>query len=160
MTLRCDCLGLALALVVSASLHGSAWADTFADGLRAYDAGDYAVTARIWGALAEEGDPMAQLGLAGLYRQGLGVPRDLAEAARLYRAAAERGNTDAQFNLGRLYAEGVGVPRDLVEAYVWFGLAAAQGRRGAEERRHELAAELTPEQLAEAERRIAAFRPR
>ena len=158
MTLRCDCLGLALALVVSASLHGSAWADTVADGLRAYDAGDYAAAARIWGALAEEGDPMAQLGLAGLYRQGP-VPRDLAEAARLYRAAAEQGNDDAQFNLGRLYAEGVGVPRDLVEAYVWFGLAVAQGRRGAEERRHEVAAELTPEQLAEAERRIAAFHP-
>jgi TPR repeat protein len=117
-------LGLALALVVSASLHGSAWADTVADGLRAYDAGDYAVAARIWGALAEEGNAMAQLGLAGLYRQGIGVPRDL------------------------------------VEAYVWFDLAAAQGRRGAQERRHELAAELTSEQLAEAERRITAFRPR
>jgi uncharacterized protein len=160
MTLRYKCLGLALALVVSVSLYGSAWADTVANGLRAYDAGDYAAAARIWGALAEDGDPMAQLGLAGLYRQGLDVPRDLAEAARLYRAAAEQGIEDAQFNLGRLYAEGVGVPRDLVKAYLWFGLAAAHGRRGAEEWRHEVAAELTPEQLAEAERRIAAFHPR
>jgi len=133
-------------------------AQSFIDGLAAYDAGRYAETARIWGELAEEGDVMAQLGLAGLYRQGLGVPRDLAEAARLYRQAARQGNDDAQINLARLYAEGAGVPHDPVRAYKWFGLAAAKGRDWAKARQDELAEQMTPEQIAKAERLIEQFR--
>jgi len=147
------------AFVLLVGTAAPAWAQSFIDGLAAYDAGRYAETARIWGELAEEGDAMAQLGLAGLYRQGLGVPRDLAEAARLYRQAALQGNDDAQINLARLYAEGAGVPRDPVRAYKWFGLAAAKGRDWAKARRDELAETMTPEQIAEAERLIEQFHP-
>ena len=129
----------------------------FADGLAAYDAGDYAETVRIWRPLAERGDPVAQVALAGLHRSGEGVPRDLGAAARLYRAAAEQGNADAQLNLAQLYLAGTGVPRDRVEAYKWLALAAAQGRGWAERRRAELAGELTMDELAEAERRQRAF---
>lgn len=129
----------------------------FADGLAAYDAGDYAETVRIWRPLAERGDPVAQVALAGLHRSGEGVPRDLGAAARLYRAAAEQGNADAQLNLAQLYLAGTGVPRDRVEAYKWLTLAAAQGRGWAERRRAELAGELTMDELAEAERRRRAF---
>lgn len=124
--------------------------ENFVDGLAAYDAGDVAETVRIWKALADGGDPNAQVGLAGLYRAGTGVPRDPVEAARLYRLAAERGDSNGQLNLGRLYLEGVGVDQDPAAAYVWLTLAGRQGRRWAEEQR--LAIEPT---LSDAERTAA-----
>jgi len=150
-------LGLVLALVGAAP---AAAEETYVDGLRAYDGGDYATTVRIWRELAEEGDPMAQLGLAGLYRQGSGVPRDLGEAARLYRAAALQGNSDAQINLARLYLEGAGVGRDPVKAHAWLTLAAEQDRGWAKRRLQELESELSEAELARAEREAAALRER
>jgi hypothetical protein len=46
----------------------------------------------------------------------------------------------------------------LVSAYVWLSLAAEQGRRWSARRRDEVAAQLTPEQRAEAEARIGVWR--
>lgn len=138
----------------------SAQESDFFEGLAAYDAGNYAETVRLWSALAEQGDPLAQTALAGLYRSGEGVPKDPGEAARLYRLAAEQGNDDAQLNLGRLYADGIGVPRDPVEAYVWLSLAAEQGRRWAKQRRDRIGNELRPAQMAEAEQLLEERRPR
>lgn len=143
-------LGLVMATPAAAQSYG--------DGLAAYDAGNYAETARIWGALAEEGNVMAQLGLAGLYRQGLGVAHDPSEAARLYRAAAKQGSDDAQLNLGRMHLNGEGVERDPVQAYAWLSLAAEQGRDWAEQRRRELEGRLSEDQIDEAKRRIEQLR--
>jgi len=147
--------GAVLAIVLAGA--GALAEERFVDGLAAYDAGDYAETVRIWHALADEGDVQAQVALAGLYRSGEGVPRDLGEAMRRYGLAARQGHADAQLNLGRLHAEHS--PPDLIAAYTWLSLAAAQGKRWAEERRQELATQMAPAQLADAERQIAAFVP-
>jgi TPR repeat protein len=77
--------------------------------------------------LAEEGDPQAQLQLAGFYRTGRGVPHDDQAAIRWYRAAAEKGLAEAQFELGKVYDTGTGGPRDPFEAVRWYRLAAQQG---------------------------------
>ncbi len=138
---------------------GSAAADTLADGLAAFDGGDYREAVRIWRALADRGDALALVALAGLYRAGTGVGRDMAAAARLYRAAAERGNADAQLNLGELLGGGFGIARDRVAAYMWLSLAAAQGRAWADRHRLEIATEMSRAEIAEAERRAAAFQP-
>ena len=83
---------------------------------------------------AEQGDPRAQFELAGLCRDGLGVPKDSAEAdkwfalaAKNYRVAAEQGDPDAQCMLGGLYQKGIGVNRNEAEAIRWFRAAAEQG---------------------------------
>jgi TPR repeat protein len=130
----------------------------FADGLAAYDAGDFRGALEAWRPLAEAGDGEAQVALAGLYGSGLGVPADLAEAARWYRRAAEQGEAIAQLNLGDLHARGAGVPRDLVQAYLWLSLAAAQGRRWPAQRRREIATAMTETQLAEAQRLVESWR--
>ncbi len=147
-------------LVVSWLTVPPALGETLADGLKAFDAGDYPEAVRIWRGLAEAGDPSSQLALAGLYRTGTYVALDLTEAARLYRAAADRGDASAQLNLGDLTARGLGLERDLVEAYKWLGLAAVQGRAWAEERQREVAGDMTKSQITEAEARIRAFRPK
>ena len=133
---------------------------SFVDGLAAYDAGRYEETVRIWQELAAQGDAMAQLGLAGLYRSGEGVRRDLAEAARLYRLAARQGNPDAQVNLARLLLEGGGIQPDPIEAHAWLSLAAAKGKRYAMERLEWLERTMSDDQLERAERRLAELRER
>ncbi len=148
---------LAPGTFLGTSLGPPARAD-FAQGLAAYDGGDYRTAFEEWRALAEAGDAEAQTALAALYFEGQGTPKDAAAALRWYRRAAEQGDAVAQQNLGDFYALGRGVARDLVSAYVWLSLAAAQGRRWSAQRRDQLSPHLTPEQRAEAEARIAAWR--
>jgi hypothetical protein len=100
---------------------------------------------------ANQGLGAAQLALAWAYGQGSGVPRDLAESARWFAKAAEQGMPEAQYQLGLLFDRGVGVPRDRVQAHMWFNLAAGEGHHRAKEKRETLTAELSEEQLAEAE---------
>ena len=130
----------------------------FADGLAAYDAGDYSTAYAEWRPLADAGDSVAQVAVAGLYLSGQGVRADVAEALRWYRLAAEAGDAVAQLNLGDAYARGFGVALDPVDAYVWFSLAAAQGRQWPEMRRKEIADSLKPAQMQEAEVRLARWR--
>ncbi len=130
----------------------------FADGLAAYDAGDYRGAFAEWRPLAESGDSTAQVAVAGLYLSGQGVRADVAEALRWYHLAAETGDAVAQLNLGDAYVRGIGGPVDPVSAYVWFSLAAAQGRQWPEMRRRELAGSLCKAQMAEAEARLARWR--
>ena len=137
---------------------GGAAGQEFAEGLRAYDAGDYGTAAEVWRELAEAGDPDARVALALLYRFGTGVPPDLGEAARLYERAAAQGSVDAQRNIGDLNARGAGVPRDPVAAYAWLTLAAEGGSAWAGARREEVARGMTAGQVAEARARAAELR--
>ena len=109
---------------------------------------------------AEQGHVVAQFNLALMYRDGRGVPKNDAEAVRWYRRAAEQGDADAQLNLGFMYAEGRGVPRNLVQSYLWASLAAAQGNETARRNLEISERQMTREQIAEAQRLAAAFRPR
>jgi TPR repeat protein len=131
----------------------------FAEGLEAYDAGDFETAIEAWRPLAEAGSLEAQVSLAEFYLNGLGVAADPAAAAAWYRRAAEAGDPVAQLNLGDLYARGLGVARDPVEAFVWFDLAARQGKSWAAARRDEISPHLDLAQRAEAQARIERYRP-
>ena len=148
-----------LAIVIVLTPLTSAGAD-LADGLQAFDAGDYATAYAEWRPLAEAGDPLAQVALANLYAQGTGVPLDPAEAARWYARAADQGNATGQLNLGDYYARGHGVPRDLVQAYMWLELAARQDHAWAVGRRDEIAGNMTPAEIIAARLKADRFIPR
>lgn len=139
-----------LSLTVAAASTAADEERRFAAGLEAYDAGDYETVLEAWQPLAAAGHLEAQVSLADLYLNGLGVTADPAAAALWYRRAAEAGDPVAQLNLGDLYARGLGVPRDRIEAVAWLALAARQGKAWAAERRDEIAAQLSPTQLREA----------
>ncbi len=153
-------LVLALALSVVGGAAGSAASPEgdFAEGLAAFDAGDYRAAFSQWHPLAERGVVEAQVAVAGMFLSGNGTRADAGLAARWYLRAAEAGDAVAQLNLGDLYSQGLGVPRDEVSAYVWFSLAAAQGRRWPARRRDEIARGLTDAQLLEAQARITKFK--
>jgi hypothetical protein len=106
---------------------------------------------------AEQGHAVAQDELGFCYCFGHGVPLDYAKAAKWYRKAAEQGNAVAQGHLAVSYGEGEGVPQDYIEAYKWVNLAAAQGSVHAQEYRRTLVALMTPEMIAEGQRRSSAF---
>jgi hypothetical protein len=78
---------------------------------------------------------------------------DFPTAARQFEQAAREGDADAQYWLGRIYADGLGHPRDSIAAYGWFDRAAAQGHQDATILRDQLAPLMTPDQVAEAQRR-------
>ncbi len=81
-----------------------------------------------------------------------GVLKDDAEAAKWYREYAEQGHAVAQTILGLMYFDGRGVPQDFLRAHIWFSIAAAQGDEKAKRSQALTASEMTPDQIAEAQR--------
>ena len=94
-----------------------------------------------------------------MYDHGQGVPQDYAEAVKWYRLAADQGYAVAQYNLGFMYADGQGVPQDYVQSHMWFNLAAAQSDANAVQNRDIIAAKMTPDQIAEAQRLAREWKP-
>ncbi|MGD8839669.1 MAG: ankyrin repeat domain-containing protein [Gammaproteobacteria bacterium] len=94
---------------------------------------DYEGAARRLAPLAVEGNPEAQYRLAGLYRIGKGVRKNLDRAESLYLEAARAGHADAQFSLALLLEKSAG-DGSPAEAREWYGKAAAQGHRRAREK--------------------------
>ena len=101
---------------------------------------------------AEAGDVKAQYNMGSMYLEGLGVAQDYVEAVKWWRLAAEAGVAEAQYTMGLMYLEGLGVAQDIVVAYMWFNLAAAQGNEAASTVHDNLEQDMTPEQIAEAEK--------
>ncbi|MBX6321229.1 MAG: sel1 repeat family protein [Rhodospirillaceae bacterium] len=123
---------------------------------------DDAEAARWYRHAAEQGYAPAQHYLGLLYADGEGVGQDLAQAETWFHRAALQGNPGAQYALGVMYRDGVVVEKDPVEALKWLTLSTAAGgpeESDAEEARDDLARSLTPEQQAEAERRVRDWHP-
>jgi TPR repeat protein len=91
---------------------------------------------------------------AGPFEDGLAAYRrdDYATALKFWRPLAEQGDALAQNNLGVIYEFGLSVPQDIVQAHMWFWLAAAQGNKKAQKARDMVAEDMTPDQIAEAQR--------
>jgi TPR repeat protein len=137
---------------------------------------------RLYRLAADQENAQGQNNLGVHYRDGLGgVSKDDREAARLFKLAADQDNANAQVNLGLMYANGWGVQQDYVAAHMWFNAAAGGGvrkaltsrelaaleaagvfglklaLRKALASRELIAAKMTPEQIAEAEKRFAVW---
>ena len=113
---------------------------------------------------AEHGSAVGQRTVGEFYQKGRGVAADLVEAARWYRLAAGGDDLRAQYALGQLYFTGTGVMRDYISAYAWFMIAASQtpildNRKTLLELRNIAGARMSPGEIREAERRVAAFKP-
>lgn len=101
--------------------------DPFREGLAAARHGDFGTAARIWEALAVNGDARAQYNLGYLHATGQGVPKDHARAIEWYTRAASQGFAAAQFNLGVLLSSDDGVRPNYAASLSWYRKAADQG---------------------------------
>lgn len=111
---------------------------------QAYSAEKYDVAAHLYRRDAELGVVAAQVNLAFMYLDGLGVAQDFSEAARWFQQAAEHGNAEAQQNLAMLYRDGKGVLPSKVDAVRWFRIAGARADSA------EIEKGMTPEEIASA----------
>jgi hypothetical protein len=153
----------AVALFIMPALEGPAGAGPLDDARAASQRGDYATEFRLLRPLALQGNAEAQTALGLMYNTGLGVLQDYVEAVKWYRCAADQGFADAQDALARMYFNGWGVPKDYVQAHMWANLAASSssGTGFNEEAglRGNIAADMTPAQITEAQRRAREWRP-
>ncbi len=123
-------------------------AGSLENAVTAYANGQYCTTLQIIRPLAEQGDPVAQFGLAEIYRRGQCVSESVGEAWKWYRLSREKGTSDAELRwhqlgakqgiaeaqtiLGRMYESGRGVKQDYREAMKWYRQAAEQGDAAAQ----------------------------
>jgi TPR repeat protein len=81
---------------------------------------------------AEPVGPEEMARLSTAYRQGNGVPRDLALARQWAQRASEAGHAGAMNDLGQMFEAGHGGGRDQTAAARWFAAAARRGIAGAQ----------------------------
>ena len=68
---------------------------SFQAGLDAYERGDYDTALKEFRPLAEQGDPLAQSYLGGMYAEGEGLPKDYVLAHMWMNLAAAKGVQEA-----------------------------------------------------------------
>ncbi len=131
------------------------------EGIRAPQ--DYSQSFSWFRKSAEQGFALAFNYMGGAYYFGHGVEKNGSEAVRWYRKAAECGDVHTQSWLGDIYSDGIAVPKDSYQAYFWLALATSHGDTnkwdGKNNLRDVVVKELTPDQIAQAERDVAAWKP-
>lgn len=76
-----------------------------------------------------------------------------------WRASSAGGDSRSMLALGRVHVRGLGVAQDYVEAHMWLNLAAGRGNAEAAVEREIVAARMTADQVAAAQKRAAEWRP-
>ena len=127
------------------------------------DAPDYAEAARWYRKAADQDYPLAQYNLGVMFARGQGVPLDPVASAGWMRKAAEGGDAGGQHDLGLLCHRasvnpgGVGQAESRIEAYKWLRLAAAQVYKDSPIAWERVTLTLSRAEIAEGDRRAAAF---
>ena len=106
-----------------------------------------------WTLKAAENDHVGgqtSAGLAFLY--GLGVQKNASNALFWFKKASMQGDKTAQFQLGSMYYHGIGTPSNYIKSYTWFSLSAAQGNEDAKDVIEVVKDQMTPHQIAEAQK--------
>jgi len=104
------------------------WAQNVDEGYHALRNGDYKTALMIFGPLAAKNDAAAQTGLAAMYYDGLGVPKDEKKAVALAQRTAKRDHAVAQFILYDAYQYGRGgLTKDEDKAFDWLQTSAENG---------------------------------
>ena len=101
--------------------------DAYQKAKSSFEAGNQSEAAKWLEIAIAQGHQAAQLPLAAMYRDGVGVDRDYKRALMLFMRAAKYGYPSAQFSLGIMYRLGEGVKRNYPEALKWYVMAAKQG---------------------------------
>jgi len=138
---------LTLSLITSMANAGP-----WEEGYEAYQRKDYVTAVQLWRIVANEGNREAQSLLGEMYAFGQGVPQDYARGIKWLLLAAEQNEPKAQYKLGMMNMYGQGFTRDFGRAAMWFILANASGHAKAKKQLTVVSEELTPTQIATAQR--------
>ena len=124
---------------------------------------DLAEAMRWYRKAAKQGNAAGEEGLGTMFAGGMIVQHDDEQAAMWFRKAAQQGDAAAQHDLGAAYNDaGAGVPKYHVLAYMWQSLASTSEFNvglSARSARDGLAKQMTPDQIAEAQRMAREWKP-
>ena len=109
--------GMVLFLVSSPA---STIAGPVEDGIAALDRGQFPQAYQAFLKGANAGNAEAQVQLATMLIDALGVRRDHGTAAKWLKAAADRGHRYAMYRLGRLFEDGQTGEPDITQAVQWY----------------------------------------
>ncbi len=104
------------------------------------------------------GNADAQNNLGIYYMSGIGGKPDFETAAKFFLMSAQKGNPGGQKGLGKLYQNDKWEKADKVQAYRWLKMAALQGDEEAEDNSITLAASMTSDQIAAANKLVQSQR--
>lgn len=113
---------------------------------------DYAEAIRWYRRAAAQGYQAAMWNLWDMYRRNQGIPSERQAAHLWLQKAAKEGDPVAQYFLAEASMNGKYEPPDLVKAYMWLILSARQSFPPAMHQQDFLATQLSPSQIAEAQR--------
>jgi hypothetical protein len=125
MLARCAVLAISATLLALAPSTVSV-AGPYEDGDAAFRLKEYRIAMERWRPLADGGDARAQVGIASMYLNGLGVAPDHALALLWCKRAADKEEPNALYLLGSMYRDGHGVERDVIRALALLRKAADQ----------------------------------
>lgn len=101
------------------------------DALKALEAGSSPKAIEVLVKLANEGNPLAQFRLGGLYYHGHGVTEDENMAIYWWKKSAANGNAEAMYQIAHAYLFGNTAARSVAdpdrEAAIWYFQAASAG---------------------------------
>ena len=130
---------LSIAVLALVACVTPAFTQSLADGAAANQRGDYQAALKIFTALADQGDAVAQTLVGNLYANGPGVLADSATALKWYLLAAQNETAPTQFaevgiefgqlqeQIAIMYGTGTGTPQNYEESIKWDRLAAKNG---------------------------------
>jgi len=124
---------------------------------------DFVQAAQWYRKAADQSHSLAQFNLGTMYANGQGMTRDDAQSVIWFGKAAQLGDAGAQFNLGRschrasLNGFPDDAPESRIQAYKWYRLAAAQGYNGSGTAFTTLILNMTREDVADGDQRVAGF---
>jgi uncharacterized protein len=143
----------AILMMLLVFVGSSAWSGDLNDGA------DPSGVIKYFQPYADKGNVSAQLTLGSTYYNGKFVPQDYTKAVKWFRLAAQQGDATAQNFLGLMYLNGQGVPQNLLLSHMWSNIAAASGKEimilkpgELTQMRDKLASQMTPQQVAEAQK--------
>lgn len=99
-----------------------------AEGIAAFEAGNYTIAFKILKPIADNKNPEAQCIIANIYHLGLGLERNILEAVKWYKKSAQQGYGVASNNLAGIFLVGNdGLEANQAEAEKWYKKAREQG---------------------------------
>ena len=120
---KCAVLAMSATLLALAPSMVSV-AGPYEDGDAAFRREEYSIAMERWLPLADGGDARAQVGVASMYLNGLGVVQDHSLALSWCKKAADMEEPSALYLLGSMYRDGHGVERDIIRALALLRKAA------------------------------------
>jgi len=118
---------IATIFIISSSL----FANSYTAGLQEYRQKHYKKAIELYTQAMYAKNYKAELNLAYMYNQGIGITVNYTKAFNLYKKAYQDGSKLASYDIAAMYYLGQGVSKNYQKAIKWWDISALQGNQRA-----------------------------